>query len=424
MKITRIHGRMILDSRGRPTVEAEVTVDGGAVGRAAVPSGASTGKYEAVERRDGGQAWQGLGVSGAVEAVNGEIAVALVGQDCRHQSALDAALQQLDGTPNKGRLGANAILAVSLACAKAAAEAANQPLYRYIAKLAGQKAVSLPRPMVNVLNGGQHAVGSTDVQEIMIVPVGATSVHQAVQMSAEVFYALGGILRKHSLSTTVGDEGGYAPSFKGSLPEALDVLLASIKAAGYEAGREVAVALDVAASELVREGVYVVDGETRTAEQMVAWYGQLIEQYPIISIEDGLGEDDWSGWVQLQQKLGDAVQLVGDDLFVTNTKLLQKGITEQCANAILIKPNQIGTLTETIAAVQMAQAAGWRTIISHRSGETSDTTIAHLAVGLNAGQIKCGSMSRTERMAKYNELLRIEEQEPGLTLRGPAKLLQ
>ena len=416
MKITRIHGRMILDSRGRPTVEAEVTTETGAVGRAAVPSGASTGKYEAVERRDGGPAWRGGGVDKAVAAVNGELAQRLRGHDVHDQAGLDEAMQTLDGTPNKGRLGANAILAVSLAAAKAAAAAAGQPLYRHIADLAGTKQVSLPRPMVNVLNGGKHAPGSTDIQEIMIVPVGARSMRQAVQVSAEIFYALGERLRQQGQRTTVGDEGGYAPSLPGGHIEALDTLMASIEAAGYQPGRDVAVALDIAASELVQSAGYRLDGAQLDAGQMIDGYAQLLRRYPIISIEDGLGEDDWPGWQALRQRLGDAVQLVGDDLLVTNTQLLQRAIREQAANAILIKPNQIGTLTETMAAVHMAKAAGWQTVISHRSGETEDVTIAHLAVGLDAGQIKTGSMSRSERTAKYNELMRIEEGEPKLAL--------
>ncbi len=418
MKITHIYGRMILDSRGRPTVEAEVTVTGGAMGRAAVPSGASTGSHEALELRDGGKPWRGLGVDHAVAAVNGEIAAALLGSNCQDQAYLDESMQQLDGTPTKSRLGANAILAVSLAAAKAAAAATNQPFYRYAAQLADIRHLSLPLPMINVLNGGQHAIGSTDVQEIMIIPIGAASIKQAVQMGAEVFYSLGATLRKAGHATTVGDEGGYAPVFKGGHTEALQTLLTSIEAAGYRPGHDIALALDVASTEVLRDDHYHIDGTSRTAAQMVDWYRQLVRDYPIVSIEDGLGEDEWPGWRDLQSQLGSSTQLVGDDLFVTNTKLLKQGIEQSAANAILIKPNQIGTLSETIAAVKMAKTAGWRTIISHRSGETEDTTIAHLAVGLSAGQIKTGSLSRSERTAKYNELLRIEEQEAHLKLQN------
>ena len=409
MKITHVLGRTILDSRGNPTVEAEVTLEGGSTGRAAAPSGASTGSREALELRDGGQAFGGKGVSRAVAHVNEELARALVGQDCRDQAELDRLMRELDGTDDKSRLGANAILAVSLAAAKAAAAGLNQPFYRYIATLADNKRLSLPLPMMNILNGGQHATGSTDIQEMMIIPLKAGTIFEAVQMGAEIFHVLGQRLRTEGYATTVGDEGGYAPALAGDHRKALELIVDSIEAAGYKPGQDVALALDVAASELVRGNGYRVDGHDYDAAALTELYAGLRQDYPIVSIEDGLSEDDWPGWTALTERLGDELQLVGDDLLVTNPKLLERAIKQRAANAILIKPNQIGTLSETIIAVKMAQAAGWRTVMSHRSGETEDTTIAHLAVGLGTGQIKTGSLSRSERTAKYNELIRIAE---------------
>jgi enolase len=416
MKITHIVGRMILDSRGRPTVEADVITDIGVQGRAAVPSGASTGSHEAVELRDGGKAFAGLGVSQAVAYINGEIAAALRGHNCNDQALIDRILIELDGTDNKSRLGANAILAVSLACAKAAAAELQRPLYQYVAELSGTSRPSLPRPMMNILNGGKHAFGSTDIQEMMIVPVGATNMQEAVEAGAEIFYALGKRLHARGLATTVGDEGGYAPALEGGHEEALGLIVECISAAGYQPGRDVSLALDLAATELLYDGAYKIDGVRRTGDEMVDWLESLIKKFPIVSIEDGLGEEDWPAWALLNERLGGDIQLVGDDLLVTNTKLLKRAIAEKSANTILVKPNQIGTLSETIAAVVMAKSAGWRTVLSHRSGETEDVTIAHLAVGLDAGQIKTGSLSRTERTAKYNELLRIEEQAPDLRI--------
>jgi enolase len=410
MEITAVTARQILDSRGNPTVEAEVMLESGVVGRAAVPSGASTGEHEAVELRDGGVAWGGQGVTRAVANIRGELAKLAVGRDASDQLGLDEAMIKLDTTKNKSRLGANALLAVSLATAKAAAQTKKQQLYEYIAELAETKP-SLPRPMMNVINGGRHAAGSTDIQEFMIVPMRATSMEQTLQIGTEVFHALAKVLTKAGYATTVGDEGGYAPAVRHGNAEALDLLLAAINQAGYEPGKDVSLALDVASSELIHNTFYELktEGKQLTAEEMINWYGELIEKYPIISIEDGLGENDWDGWKLLTKHLGDKLQLVGDDLLVTNVELLERAITERAGNAILIKPNQIGTLSETIAAVRMAQKSGWKTIVSHRSGETEDVTIAHLAVGLGAGQIKTGSLSRSERVAKYNELLRISE---------------
>lgn len=410
MRITAITARQILDSRGNPTVEAEVSLESGVVGRASVPSGASTGEHEAVELRDGGAAWGGLGVTKAVTNIGSEIAQLVVRRDALDQSGLDQALIALDGTPNKARLGANAILAVSLATAKAAAEAKNLQLYEYVAALAGTKP-SMPRPMMNVINGGRHAAGSTDIQEFMIVPMRATSMEQTLQIGTEVFHALAKVLAKAGYATTVGDEGGYAPAVRGGNAEALELLMEAVTAAGYVPGTDVALALDVAASELLNGDKYELktEGKLLDASELIAWYEELAAKYPIISIEDGLGENDWPGWQTLTQRLGDKLQLVGDDLLVTNVERLQHAIDQQAGNSILIKPNQIGTLTETIAAVTLAQEHGWKTIVSHRSGETEDVTIAHLAVGLGAGQIKTGSMSRSERVAKYNELLRINE---------------
>jgi enolase len=411
MNITTIHARQILDSRGNPTVEADVTLEDGTIGRAAVPSGASTGSHEAVELRDGEKAYGGKGVLKAVANVNGEIATALHGFDASDQAKLDTTMIDLDGTPNKGRLGANAILAVSLAAAHATALQLRKPLFEYVGSLAGNSTYTLPLPMMNIINGGKHAAGSTDIQEFMIMPVGARNFSECIQVGAEIFAALGKVLRQKGYGTTVGDEGGYAPAVKNGNAEALELIAEATKNAGYSLGKDVMLALDVASSELLEDGKYQLktEGKSLTATEMTEFYKELSERFPIASIEDGLAEDDWEGWVQLNDVLGDKIQLVGDDLFVTNTDFLQKGIDTKAANAILIKVNQIGTLTETINAVQLAQKAGWNTVMSHRSGETEDTTIAHLAVGLNCGQIKTGSLSRTDRVAKYNELLRIEE---------------
>lgn len=412
MQITDIRARQILDSRGNPTVEVDITLEDGTMGRAAVPSGASTGSHEAVELRDGGDAYGGKAVMQAVGNVNGEIREALLGFDASDQAGLDRKLIDFDGTPNKGRLGANSILAVSLAAARASALQAGQPLYRYVAGLASNDTLSLPLPMMNIINGGKHAAGSTDIQEFMVMPVGASSFNHCIQMGAEIFHALGNVLSSKGYGTTVGDEGGYAPAVKGGNAEALDLIAEAVDKAGYKLGEDIVLALDVASSELSTDGQYKLATEDKTlsSNDMIAFYEELAGKYPIVSIEDGLAEDDWSGWAQLQKTLGDKIQLVGDDLFVTNTEFLKRGIDEKVANAILIKVNQIGTLTETIEVVQMAHDAGWNTVMSHRSGETEDTTIAHLAVGLNCGQIKTGSLSRTDRVAKYNELMRIEEE--------------
>lgn len=412
MKITAIHARQILDSRGNPTVEADVTLEDGTLGRAAVPSGASTGSHEAIELRDGDKAYGGKSVLKAVNNVNGEIATALIGKDASDQAAIDKTMIELDGTENKGRLGANALLAVSLAVAKAAATSQKQPLYRYIATLAGTGNPTLPLPMMNIINGGKHAAGSTDIQEFMIMPVGAASFSEALQMGAEIFHALGKVLKSKGYGTTVGDEGGYAPAVKNGNAEALELIGEAVAKAGYTLGQDIVLALDVASTELMEEGKYKLATENRTLTntEMVEFYSDLVSRFPIVSIEDGLGEDDWQGWQALTAALGNKVQLVGDDLLVTNTEFLERGIREKAGNAILVKVNQIGTLTETINAVTMAHEAGWKAVISHRSGETEDTTIAHLAVGLATGQIKTGSLSRTDRVAKYNELLRIEEE--------------
>ncbi len=410
-EILDIHARQILDSRGNPTVEVDViTIDGG-FGRAAVPSGASTGEHEAVELRDGDDQWMGKGVSKAVNNVNDIIAEHLIGMDVTEQSAIDEAMIQLDGTPNKGKLGANAILAVSLACAKAAASSLGMSLYRYIG---GVRAVTLPIPLMNILNGGSHADNKIDFQEFMIVPVGAKSFSEALRMGVEVFHNLKSVLKSKGYSTNVGDEGGFAPEIQ-SNEEAIEVVLEAIEKAGYKPGEEVFIAMDAATSEFYNkeEGVYHFhksDGAKRTADDMVAYWTEWVEKYPIISIEDGLDENDWDGWKKLTAALGDKVQLVGDDLFVTNTERLKKGIEGGIANSILIKVNQIGTLTETIDAVNMAHKASYTSVMSHRSGETEDATIADLAVALNTGQIKTGSASRTDRMAKYNQLIRIEEE--------------
>lgn len=411
MKIQSIIARAIFDSRGFPTVECDVVLEDGSLGRAAVPSGASTGAGEALELRDGGSAFGGKGVDRAVENVNTIIAPSLVGFDVADQKGLDARMLELDGTENKSKLGANATLAVSLAAAKAAAIAKGMPLYRYIGELTGNTTFTLPMPMLNILNGGKHAAGSTDIQEFMVIPATARDFRHAMQMASEIYHALGKVLSAKGYATTVGDEGGYAPSVSGGSAEALELIEEAVTKAGYKLGDDVKLALDVASSELVENGGYnfAREGKQFTMQELIEYYRDLSEKFPLISIEDGLGEDDWDGWKQLTETLGDKLQLVGDDLLVTNTSLLERGIAEKAGNAILIKPNQIGTLSETIAAVQMAQKAGWNTVMSHRSGETEDTTISHLAVGLNTGQIKTGSFSRSDRIAKYNELLRISE---------------
>ena len=411
-KITAVHAREILDSRGNPTVEVEVWLEDGSLGRAAVPSGASTGAHEAVELRDGDpQRYGGKGVSRAVENVNGEIAYAVCGIAATDQAALDARLIELDGTPNKGRLGANAILGVSLAAAHAGAASCGLPLYRY---LGGPGAVILPAPLFNILNGGKHAENSTDFQEFMVVPVGARSFAHAAQMGAEIYQALKKLLHQHGLATGVGDEGGFAPSLPGNR-DAVEVVLDAVQAAGYRPGDNVMLALDPATSELYQDGRYTLARESRTlnSAEMAGLWQDWCARYPIISLEDGMAEDDWEGWADLTRRVGDRVQLVGDDLYVTNTERLARGIRERSSNSILIKLNQIGTLTETLRAIEMARRAGWTAVVSHRSGETEDTTIADLAVATNAGQIKTGAPARSERVAKYNRLLRIEEELSG-----------
>ena len=406
--IENVCAREILDSRGNPTVEVDVLLDDGTVGRAAVPSGASTGVHEAVELRDGDKdRFGGKGVSKAVENVNEAIADVIIGLDPTRQVEIDQAMIRLDGTPNKGKLGANAILGVSLAVAKAAANAVGLPLYQY---LGGVNAKELPVPMMNILNGGAHADNNVDIQEFMIMPVGADSFAEALRINAEIYQALKKVLKGKGLATAVGDEGGFAPNLE-SNEEALQVIVEAIEKAGYKPGEQVRLAIDTAASELFEDGKYNLKGEgvVKTADEMVEWYASLCEKYPIVSIEDGLAEDDWDGWKKLTDALGKKVQLVGDDLFVTNVERLQKGIEQGVANAILIKLNQIGTLTETLDAIEMAKRAGYTAIGSHRSGETEDTTIADVVVGTNAGQIKSGAPCRTDRVAKYNQLLRIEE---------------
>lgn len=419
MKIDHIVSRQILDSRGNPTVEADVWLENGVFGRAAVPSGASTGKHEAHELRDGGQAYSGLGVMQAVQNITDTVQPAIKGHAADDQFALDALLCDLDGTENKSNLGANAILAVSLAAAHAAAKTRNVFLYTHINDIAGNPAQNVPMPMINVLNGGKHATQSTDMQESMIIPVGATTYAQAMQIGAEVFAALKKILAERGLSTAVGDEGGFTLPVQSGNAEALEVLSDAVGRAGYTLGKDVVFALDVAASELFEDDTYHLKAEkhTLTTEQMIDWYIKLCKRFPVVSIEDGLAEDAWSGWQKLTKAL--PMQLVGDDLLVTNIERLQKGIDQKAANAILIKPNQIGTLTETIRAIQLAQKHNWHTVISHRSGETEDVTIAHIAVGTGSGQIKTGSMSRSERTAKHNELLRIESFDPNLKLVNP-----
>jgi enolase len=406
--ISAIRGRQILDSRGNPTVEVDVTLEDGSLGRAAVPSGASTGAHEAVELRDGDKArWGGKGVEKAVQSVNGEIADALAGHDAEDQGEIDASMIALDGTENKARLGANAILGVSLACAKAAACSAKLPLYRYIGN---GTATLLPVPMMNIVNGGVHADNPIDFQEFMIMPVGAPTFSEALRCGTEVFHALKANLHAKGLATAVGDEGGFAPDI-GSAREALDFILKSVESAGYSAGKDVLIALDPASTEYYRDGKYELSGEglSLTSEQMVDYFEKLVTDYPIASIEDGMAEDDWAGWKLITERIGGRVQLVGDDLFVTNVKRLAEGIEKGIANSILIKVNQIGTLTETIAAVRLAQGHAYTAVMSHRSGETEDATIADLAVALCTGQIKTGSLARSDRVAKYNQLLRIEE---------------
>ncbi len=410
MKIQKVMAREILDSRGNPTVEVDVVLDSGAMGRAAVPSGASTGVHEALELRDGKKRYAGKGVQKAVDNVNLKIAPYLVGCDPRSQTEIDQFMLDLDGTPNKRKLGANAVLGVSLAVAKAAAAGRGEPLFRF---LGGSKAVTLPVPMMNILNGGAHADNSVDLQEFMVMPVGARSFAEGLRMGTEVFHALRKVLTQRHYSTAVGDEGGFAPGL-GSNEEALELILEAIDRAGYKAGRQIAIAIDAASSEFFdsKEGAYTFkksDGSRRSGAEMIRFYADWVSRYPIVSIEDGLAEDDWNGWKMLTSELGRKTQLVGDDLFVTNPERLARGIREKIGNSILIKPNQIGTLSETLRTIKSARAAGYTSVISHRSGETEDTTIADLAVAVNAGQIKTGSPCRGERTAKYNQLLRIEQ---------------
>jgi enolase len=421
--IVDVHARQILDSRGNPTVEVDVTLEDGSMGRAAVPSGASTGAHEAVELRDGDKSrWGGKGVTRAVDSVNGEIAEEVIGLEAEDQAEIDASMLALDGTENKGRLGANAILGVSLATAKAAADARGLPLYRYVG---GVDANLLPVPMMNILNGGVHADNGIDFQEFMVMPVGAPSFAEALRCGAEIFHALKSALHQAGLSTSVGDEGGFAPAIN-SAREALDVIEKAVSAAGYKLGEDVLLALDCAASEFFKDGAYRMEGEGKTLspEQMADYLVDLASHYPIASIEDGMAEDDWQGWKMLTEKLGERVQLVGDDLFVTNVTRLQRGIDEGIANSILIKVNQIGTLTETIQTVRLAQTSGYTTVMSHRSGETEDSTIADLAVALSCGQIKTGSLARSDRTAKYNQLLRIEEELGGAASYAGARALK
>ncbi len=404
--IEAVGAREILDSRGNPTVEVEVALDDGTISRAAVPSGASTGQYEAVELRDGGERYGGKGVRGAVDAVLDTVEEQLVGLDATEQRAIDQTLLDLDGTPDKSRLGANAVLGVSLAVARAAADSTGLPLFRY---LGGPNAHLLPVPMLNILNGGAHADTNVDVQEFMIAPIGAASFAEALRMGAEVYHALKAVLKQRGLTTSVGDEGGFAPDLAANR-EALDLILQAVGTTGLVPGRDIALALDVAASEFSADGAYSFEGGSRTAAQMTEYYADLVASYPIVSIEDPLDESDWEGWASLTEALGARVQLVGDDLFVTNPLRLADGIARGCANALLVKVNQIGTLTETLDAVQLAHRSGYACMMSHRSGETEDTTIADLAVAVDCGQIKAGAPARSERVAKYNQLLRIEEE--------------
>jgi len=405
-EIINVHGREILDSRGNPTIEVDVELLSGAFGRAAVPSGASTGIHEAHELRDGEGRYGGKGVLKAVGSVNDEIAREVEGMDALDQGELDRAMIRLDGTPNKSRLGANAILGVSLAAARAAAEECGLPLYRY---LGGAQATILPVPMMNILNGGEHADNNVDIQEFMVMPMGATTFTEGLRMGAEVFHSLKGVCRERGLNTAVGDEGGFAPNLA-SNEEAITLILEAVERTGMQPGGDVKIAIDAAAAEFLKDGKYVIDGEGKSVAQMIEYYGGLCEKYPIFSIEDGLDQDEWDGWVDMTKALGDKVQLVGDDLFVTNTERLQEGIDRGAGNAILIKVNQIGTLTETLESIALAHRKGLRCVISHRSGETEDTTIADLAVAVNAGQIKTGAPSRSDRVAKYNRLLRIAEE--------------
>ena len=423
--IKLIKARQILDSRGNPTVETDVVLESGHAGRAAVPSGASTGAGEALELRDNDESrYGGKGVLKAVWNVNSKIADVLVGNDASDQRKLDQLMLELDGTENKSNLGANAILSVSLAAAKAVAHAKGRRFYEYVADIAGTtEEMRLPMPMMNVMNGGAHADWSTDFQEYMIIPISATNMPDAVRMGAEVFHALKKVLKERKYATTVGDEGGYAPFVKDGNNEPLELIKLAVEAAGYELGKDIAIAMDIAASEFAEDDHYKLktNGDWKSSEDLANWYQWIIDNYPVVSIEDGLGENDWSGWSMLTERFGNRLQLVGDDLFVTNSKLLQRGIDEHAGNAILIKPNQIGTLTETIDAVMLAKKNGFNCVMSHRSGETEDTTSAHLAVGLGTGQIKTGSLSRSERIAKYNELMRIAEANRNLGLENPFK---
>ena len=420
-KISKVQARWILDSRGNPTVEAVVGLDDGSRGRAAVPSGASTGAAEALELRDGGSRFMGKGVDRAVANVNQQIAPALIGMEATDQRAVDRTMLQLDGTDNKSKLGANAILAVSLATAKAAASSEDLALWRYIAQLTDTSETSLPLPMMNIMNGGAHANWTTDIQEYMIMPVGAPSFAEAVRQASEVFHHLGKILKEQGYPTTVGDEGGYAPHLRGGNDEPLKLIEQAVTQAGYQLGQDFVLALDVAASEFYRDGYYELknDNAKLNTDQMIDYVQELVAGNPLASVEDGLAEEDWAGWTKLTERLGAETQLVGDDLLVTNTQRLQKAIDLKAGNAILVKPNQIGSLSETIDAVELAKANGFNTVMSHRSGETEDTTIAHLAVGLGCGQIKTGSLSRTDRVAKYNELLRIAEANPDMPFVKP-----
>lgn len=412
-KISEIRAREILDSRGNPTVEVDLITEDDFFGRAAIPSGASTGKHEACELRNGDKKrYLGRGVLKAVENVNTVIAKALKGKPISDQRALDNLLIEMDGTPNKGRLGANAILGVSLAAARAEAQARGLPLYGYVAELFGTESVSIPIPMMNILNGGEHADNNVDIQEWMIVPLGAPNFREALRWGAETFHALKGVLKKSGYVTSVGDEGGFAPNLKSNM-EAADVIMKAIEKAGYKAGKDIYMAIDAAASTFYRDGKYVMAAEAepeKDAGQMIGWYTDLADKYPVCSIEDGMAEEDWDGWRLMTEKMGERIQLVGDDIFVTNPKIFKKGIDQGIANAILIKLNQIGTLTETLETMHMAGKAGYKTVVSHRSGETEDTVIADVAVGTDAGQIKTGSLSRSDRIAKYNQLLRIEEE--------------
>ena len=404
--IELVHAREILDSRGNPTVEVEVVLEDGANARAAVPSGASTGAFEAAELRDGGKRYLGKGVQKAVDFVNNELAPEIYGYDAQDQRLVDAAMIELDGTKNKSRLGANSILGVSLAVARSAAESADLSFFRYIG---GPTAHTLPVPMMNILNGGAHADTNVDIQEFMIAPIGAPTFSEALRQGAEIYHALKAVLKKRGLATSIGDEGGFAPNLD-SNRAALDLILEAIEAAGLKPGKDIALAMDVAATEFHEKGKYSFEGKQKSSDEMIAYYADLVASYPIVSIEDPLDEDDWAGWAKMTEQLGSKIQIVGDDLFVTNPERLAKGIASDTANALLVKVNQIGTLTETIDAVSMAHRAGYRSMMSHRSGETEDTTIADLAVALECGQIKTGAPARSERVAKYNQLLRIEEE--------------